>query len=94
MASRRRYRRSKPRAWCTAWARAERLVTSPAPLSLILAGEAAAGTTFGALPALLPLAAGWGLDTLAFVTLGVLLAALVSARPSQVMMLSNLVRLC
>jgi ABC-2 type transport system permease protein len=88
----------------------ERLVTSPAPLTAMLAGDAAAGAAFGALLALLPLigglalteaaivdpwalVAGWALGALAFATLGVLLAAPATDTPSQVMMLSNLVRL-
>lgn len=88
----------------------ERLVTSPASLGAILAGDAGAGATFGAMLALLPLAgglvltraavvdpialiAGWLLGALAFATLGVLLAAPATDTPSQVMMLSNLVRL-
>jgi ABC-2 type transport system permease protein len=88
----------------------ERLVTSPASLSAILAGDAGSGAAFGALLALLPLAgglaltsatvadpfalvAGWLLGALAFATLGVLLAAPATDTPSQVMMLSNLVRL-
>lgn len=88
----------------------ERLVTSPAPLTAMLAGDAGAGAAFGALLALLPLAAGlaltdaaivdpwaiaagWGLGAIAFATLGVLLAAPAADTPSQVMMLSNLVRL-
>jgi ABC-2 type transport system permease protein len=88
----------------------ERLVTSPASLGAILAGDAGAGAAFGALLALLPLAgglvltsaavvdpvaliAGWLLGALAFATLGVLLAAPATDTPSQVMMLSNLVRL-
>jgi ABC-2 type transport system permease protein len=88
----------------------ERLVTSPASLGAILAGDAGAGAAFGAMLALLPLAgglvltsaavadpialiAGWLLGALAFATLGVLLAAPATDTPSQVMMLSNLVRL-
>jgi ABC-2 type transport system permease protein len=88
----------------------ERLVTSPASLSAILAGDVGAGAAFGALLALLPLAvglglttahiaaplplaAGWLLGALAFSSLGVLLAAPATDTPSQVMMLSNLVRL-
>lgn len=88
----------------------ERLVTSPAPLAAMLAGDAGAGAAFGALLALLPLigglvltdaaivdpwalGAGWLLGALAFASLGVLLAAPASDTPSQVMMLSNLVRL-
>jgi len=88
----------------------ERLVTSPASLSAILAGDVGAGAAFGALLALLPLmaslfltsaqlvaalplAAGWLLGALAFSSLGVLMAAPATDTPSQVMMLSNLVRL-
>lgn len=88
----------------------ERLVTSPASLSAILAGDVGAGAAFGAVLALLPLAAGvaltsaqvvaplplaagWLLGALAFSSLGVLLAAPATDTPSQVMMLSNLVRL-
>ncbi|HRH86657.1 MAG TPA: ABC transporter permease, partial [Rubrivivax sp.] len=41
----------------------------------------------------LPLAAGWLLGALAFSSLGVLMAAPATDTPSQVMMLSNLVRL-
>ena len=88
----------------------ERLVTSPASLSAILAGDVGAGAAFGALLALLPLVAsllltgaqlvaalplavGWLLGALAFSSLGVLMAAPAIDTPSQVMMLSNLVRL-
>lgn len=88
----------------------ERLVTSPASLSAILAGDVGAGAAFGALLALLPLAAaltltsaqlsvplpllaGWLLGAVAFSSLGVLMAAPATDTPSQVMMLSNLVRL-
>lgn len=88
----------------------ERLVTSPASLSAILAGDVGAGAAFGALLALLPLAAalvltvahvsallpllaGWLLGATAFSSLGVLMAAPSTDTPSQVMMLSNLVRL-
>jgi len=88
----------------------ERLVTSPASLIAILAGDAGAGAAFGALLALLPLSgglaltsatvadpvalvAGWVLGASAFATLGVLLAAPATDAPSQVMMLSNIVRL-
>jgi ABC-2 type transport system permease protein len=88
----------------------ERLVTSPASLSAILAGDVGAGAAFGALLALLPLAAallltsaqvsapgallaGWLLGAAAFSSLGVLMAAPATDTPSQVMMLSNLVRL-
>lgn len=88
----------------------ERLVTSPASLSAILAGDVGAGAAFGALLALLPLGAalalttaqigaplpllaGWLLGAVAFSSLGVLMAAPATDTPSQVMMLSNLVRL-
>lgn len=88
----------------------ERLVTSPASLTTILAGDVGAGAAFGALLALLPLAAalvltsaqpvaalalvaGWLLGAFAFSSLGVLMAAPATDTPSQVMMLSNLVRL-
>jgi len=88
----------------------ERLVTSPASLPAILAGDAGAGAAFGALLALLPLGvglsttaaeiadplalfAGWLLGALAFSSLGVLMSAPSTDTPSQVMMLSNLVRL-
>lgn len=88
----------------------ERLITSPASLSAILAGDVGAGAAFGALLALLPLGAalvlttaqvnaplalvaGWLLGAIAFSSLGVLMAAPATDTPSQVMMLSNLVRL-
>jgi ABC-2 type transport system permease protein len=88
----------------------ERLVTSPASLSAILAGDVSAGAAFGAALALLPLIAalalttahigtplpllaGWLLGATAFSSLGVLMAAPATDTPSQVMMLSNLVRL-
>jgi ABC-2 type transport system permease protein len=88
----------------------ERLVTSPASLSAILAGDMLAGMAFGALLSLAPLAAalaltpaqitqplaliaGVLLGAMAFSGLGVLLAAPATEAPSQVMMLSNLVRL-
>jgi ABC-2 type transport system permease protein len=88
----------------------ERLVTSPASLSAVLAGDVGAGAAFGALLALLPLGAalalttahvhaplpvlaGWLLGAVAFSSLGVLMAAPATDTPSQVMMLSNLVRL-
>ena len=88
----------------------ERLVTSPASLPAILAGDVLAGMLFGALLSLLPLAIGLSataarvvsapqlligvaLGALAFSALGVLLSAPASDAPSQVMMLSNLVRL-
>ena len=88
----------------------ERLVTSPASLSAILAGDVLAGMLFGALLSALPLAIGLSvthahlvstpqlligvvLGAFAFSALGVLLSAPASDTPSQVMMLSNLVRL-
>jgi ABC-2 type transport system permease protein len=88
----------------------ERLVTSPASLLAILAGDVLAGAAFGivlvlfplALVSLLtdahigaamPLALGIVEGALAFAGLGVLLAAPATEGPSQVMMLSNLVRL-
>lgn len=88
----------------------ERLVTSPASLSAILAGDVLAGAPFGIVLSLLPLTVGLGateahvvsvpqlvlglvLGALAFSALGVLLSARASDTPSQVMMLSNLVRL-
>ncbi len=98
----------------TPWERSartyERLVTTPASLEAILAGDVLAGTVFGLAFSLLPLAlglcatdasvtavpllvAGVGLGALAFAALGVLLAAPATTSPSQVMMLSALVRL-
>jgi len=88
----------------------ERLVTSPASLAAIIAGDVGSGAIFGALLALLPvvaalaltnakivtvlpLLAGWLLGATAFSSLGVLMAAPATDTPSQVMMLSNLVRL-
>lgn len=88
----------------------ERLVTSPASLAAILAGDVLAGMLFGAVLSALPLAialattashvasvlplfAGIALGAFAFSALGVLLSAPASNTPSQVMMLSNLVRL-
>ena len=88
----------------------ERLITSPASLIAILSGDVLAGTGFGVLLALLPLAIatlataaavaaflplvlGIVLGSLSFAALGVLLAAPATQGPSQVMMLSNLVRL-
>ena len=80
----------------------ERLVTSPASLEAILAGDTLAASAFGAAIALLPLALGL-IVTSARITapmelvlgllLGVLLAARSTDTPSEVMMLSNLVRL-
>lgn len=88
----------------------ERLVTSPASLWAIVAGDVSAGMAFGALLSLVPIAIGVGLagaqiasagsvilgvmlGALAFSSLGVLMAAPATDTPSQVMMLSNLVRL-
>ena len=88
----------------------ERLVTSPASLEAILAGDTLAATAFGAAISLLPLALGLIvtsvritapmelvlgllLGALTFAALGVLLAARSTDTPSEVMMLSNLVRL-
>jgi len=88
----------------------ERLITSPASLSAILAGDILSGMAFGVVLSLVPLAvaialttaqiaqpllllAGLLLGALAFSGLGVLLAAPATEGPSQVMMLSNLVRL-
>lgn len=88
----------------------ERLVTSPASLAAIVAGDVGSGAAFGALLALLPLVAalvltsaqlsaplpllaGWLLGAATFSSLGVLMAAPATDTPSQVMMLSNLVRL-
>ena len=88
----------------------ERLVTSPASLLAILAGDVLAGAAFGSvlvllplalvvlltdanIAAVLPLAAGILIGAMAFAALGVLLAAPATEGPSQVMMLSNLVRL-
>ena len=88
----------------------ERLITSPASMSAILAGDVGAGAAFGAALALLPLVAalalttaqvgtalpllaGWLLGATAFSSLGVLMAAPATDTPSQVMVLSNLVRL-
>jgi ABC-2 type transport system permease protein len=88
----------------------ERLITSPASLGAILAGDVMAGAVFGAILALLPLAItqlvtsatvvaaaplalGVVLGALSFAALGVLLAAPATEGPSQVMMVSNLVRL-
>jgi ABC-2 type transport system permease protein len=88
----------------------ERLVTSPASLLAILAGDVLAGAAFGVvlvlfplalvglltnahIAAALPLVLGNVEGALAFAALGVLLAAPTTEGPSQVMMLSNLVRL-
>jgi ABC-2 type transport system permease protein len=88
----------------------ERLVTSPASLLAILAGDVLAGAAFGVVLVLLPLvlvtllteayvasalplALGIVEGAVAFAALGVVLAAPATEAPSQVMMLSNLVRL-
>ena len=88
----------------------ERLVTSPASLLAILAGDVLAGAAFGVvlvlcplllvslltdaqIAAALPLALGVIGGAVAFAGLGVLLAAPATEGPSQVMMVSNLVRL-
>jgi ABC-2 type transport system permease protein len=88
----------------------ERLATSPASLTAILAGDVLAGGAFGTTLVLLPLSAvtvltdasitavlplfvGIVLGALAFAALGVLLAGPAAEGPSQVMMLSNLIRL-
>ncbi len=88
----------------------ERLVTSPASLLAILAGDMLAGAAFGVVLVFFPLvlvslltdayiAAGIPLfigivsGAVSFAGLGVLLAAPATEGPSQVMMLSNLVRL-
>ncbi len=88
----------------------ERLVTSPASMEAILAGDVLAGAAFGVLLSLVPLLVGLlasgariasvdelvlgvVLGAVAFASLGVQLAAPATESPSQVMMLSNLVRL-
>ena len=88
----------------------ERLVTSPASIWAIIAGDIVAGMAFGALISLVPLILGVGLlgavvvdsvslglgillGALTFSALGVLVAAQVTDTPSQVMMISNLIRL-
>lgn len=88
----------------------ERLVTSPASLGAILAGDTLAGAIFGAVLTLVPLGVGLAttqahiagpmtmgiglvLGASAFAALGVLMAAPATDTPSQVMMLSNFVRL-
>jgi len=88
----------------------ERLVTSPASLEAILAGDVLSGVGFGTGFSLVPiilgivassasiaapaeLFTGVILGAASFASLGVLLAAPVTQSPSQVMMLSNLVRL-
>lgn len=88
----------------------ERLVTSPASLLAIFAGDLLAGAAFGVMHVLfplllvslltdaqiaaaLPLALGVIGGAVAFAGLGVLLAAPATEGPSQVMMVSNLVRL-
>jgi ABC-2 type transport system permease protein len=88
----------------------ERLVTSPASLLAILAGDMLAGAAFGVVLVLFPLVLvslltdayiaaeillflGIVSGAVSFAGLGVLLAAPATEGPSQVMMLSNLVRL-
>jgi len=87
----------------------ERLVTSPASLEAILCGDVLAGMAFGALLSLVPLllgiclaahvanagclSLGITLGALAFSAMGVLMAAPPTNAPSQIMMLSSLVRL-
>lgn len=87
----------------------ERLVTSPASLEAILCGDVVAGMAFGALLSLVPLLLstylavhivnvgclflGVVLGALAFSSIGVLMAAPPTNAPSQIMMLSSLVRL-
>jgi ABC-2 type transport system permease protein len=88
----------------------ERLMTSPASLLAILAGDVSAGAAFGTVLVLIPLtlvalvtdasvtvplalATGIILGAIAFAAMGVLLAAPAANGPSQVMMLTNLVRL-
>ena len=88
----------------------ERLVTSPASIWAIIAGDVTAGMAFGAVISLVPLTLGVcllganvahcsslvlgvTLGALAFSALGVLVAAPVTETPSQVMMISNLIRL-
>jgi len=87
----------------------ERLVTSPASLEAILCGDVIAGMAFGALLSLVPLVLGLclgaqignpgclllgiALGALAFSSMGVLMAAPPTNAPSQIMMLSSLVRL-
>lgn len=88
----------------------ERLVTSPASLPAILAGDVIAGAVFGIVFSLVPLflgliatgarivspaelLSGIILGGVAFASLGVLMASPATENPSQVMMLSNLVRL-
>jgi len=84
----------------------ERLVTSPASLEAILCGDVLAGMAFGALLSLVPLLLGVAqignagclllgivLGALAFSSMGVLMASPPTNAPSQIMMLSSLVRL-
>jgi ABC-2 type transport system permease protein len=88
----------------------ERLMTSPASLLAILAGDVSAGAAFGTVLVLIPLtlvalvtdasitvplalATGIIVGAVAFAAMGVLLAAPAANGPSQVMMLTNLVRL-
>jgi len=87
----------------------ERLVTSPASLEAILCGDVISGMAFGTLLSLVPLLLGLclgahigdglslllgvALGALAFSSMGVLMAAPPTNAPSQIMMLSSLVRL-
>jgi ABC-2 type transport system permease protein len=88
----------------------ERLITSPASLEAILAGDTLAGLAFGVLLSAVPLGFGLGLHAgsvaspvdlflgialgaMAFSAMGVLLASPATAAPSDIMMLSTLVRL-
>ncbi len=88
----------------------ERLATSPAATTSILAGDLLSGAVFGVIFSLIPLvliylvtrsslaapliyAAGIITGSLLFASLGVLLSAPSTESPSQIMMLSNLVRL-
>ncbi len=87
----------------------ERLVTSPASIEAILAGDLLSGMAFGlglslvslalglalgaAVADALAITAGLVLGALTFSALGVLMASGRSETPSEVMMLSNLVRL-
>jgi ABC-2 type transport system permease protein len=88
----------------------ERLATSPASKTSILAGDLLSGAVFGIIFSVIPLAiiyiitrssltapliysAGIVTGSLLFAALGVLLSAPSTESPSQIMMLSNLVRL-
>ena len=88
----------------------ERLSTSPASTTSILAGDLLSGAVFGVIFSIIPLAviytvthsfltapliyaAGIVAGSLLFASLGVLLSAPSTESPSQIMMLSNLVRL-